>query len=45
VMMRLGLCRGMLQPRKTERRCPACGRLVRDRVCPWCAGPDGSAKA
>jgi hypothetical protein len=44
VMMRLGLCRGMLQLRKIERRCPACGRLVRDRVCPWCAGPDGSAK-
>jgi hypothetical protein len=33
VMIRLGLSRNMLQLRKTERRCPACGRLVRNRVC------------
>jgi hypothetical protein len=33
VMIRLGLSRDMLQLRKTERRCPACGRLVRNRVC------------
>jgi hypothetical protein len=45
VMIRLGLSRGMLQLRKAERRCPACGRLVRDRVCPWCAGPDGSVRS
>jgi hypothetical protein len=32
-MIRLGLSRNMLQLRKTERRCPACGRLVRNRVC------------
>jgi hypothetical protein len=41
-MVRLGLSRGMLQLRKTERRCPACGRLIRGRVCLWCAGSDGS---
>jgi len=45
VMMRLGMSQGMLQRRKTERRCPACGRLVRDRVCPWCAGSDGSLRS
>jgi hypothetical protein len=45
VMIRLGLSRGLLQLRKTERRCPACGRLVRDRVCPWCAGPRGSLRS
>jgi rRNA maturation endonuclease Nob1 len=45
VMVRLGLSRGMLQLRKTERRCPACGRLVRGRVCPWCAGPGGSLRS
>jgi hypothetical protein len=45
VMIRLGLSRGMLQMRKTERRCPACGRLVRNRVCSWCAGPNGSLRS
>ena len=45
VMIRLGLSRSMLQLRKPARRCPACGRLVRDRVCPWCAGPDGSLRS
>lgn len=45
LMIRLGLSRGMLQLRKTERRCPACGRMVRGRVCPWCAGPDGSLRS
>lgn len=35
-MIRLGLSHSMLQLRKTERRCPACGRLVRNRVCRRC---------
>jgi hypothetical protein len=37
-MLWLGLDRGMLQFRRGERRCPSCDRLIRDRVCPTCAG-------
>ena len=39
VMIRLGLGRGLLQPRRSERRCPSCDRLIRGRVCPLCADP------
>jgi hypothetical protein len=37
-MIWLGLDRGMLRFRWTERRCPSCDRLIRGRVCPTCAG-------
>jgi hypothetical protein len=37
-MLWLGLDRGMLRFRRTERRCPSCDRLIRSRVCPTCAG-------
>jgi len=37
-MIRLGLSRGLLQLRNVEQRCPACGRLTRDHVCPRCGG-------
>jgi len=33
VMIRLGLERGLLQPRRERRRCPSCGRLINGRVC------------
>jgi rRNA maturation endonuclease Nob1 len=38
VMVRLGLDRGLLQLSKGQRRCPSCGRLIRTRICPLCAG-------
>jgi hypothetical protein len=38
VMVRLGLDRGLLQLSKVPRRCPSCGRLIRTRLCPLCAG-------
>jgi rRNA maturation endonuclease Nob1 len=38
IMVRLGLNRGLLEPSKPQRRCPACGRLIRTRLCPLCAG-------
>lgn len=38
VMVRLGLDRGLLQLSKAQRRCPSCGRLIRARLCPLCAG-------
>jgi recombinational DNA repair protein RecR len=40
VMIRLGLVRGMLESRRGVRRCPSCGRLLRERVCSKCAGSD-----
>jgi hypothetical protein len=39
VMIRLG--RGLLQPRKAPRRCPACGRLIDGPVCSHCTGNTG----
>lgn len=38
IMVRAGLVRGMLETRRGERRCPSCGRLIRERVCSKCAG-------
>jgi hypothetical protein len=38
LMVRLGLDRGLLQLSKDQRRCPSCGRLIRTRICPLCAG-------
>ena len=34
-MIRMGVRRGLLEARQ-PRRCPACGRLMRDRVCRAC---------
>ena len=36
VMIRLGLDRGLLQPRNVPRRCPSCGRLIDGRACRHC---------
>jgi len=36
VMIRLGLDRGLLQPRNAPRRCPSCGRLIDDAACRHC---------
>ncbi len=38
VMVRVGLGRGLLMPRKARRRCPSCGRLLERSVCGRCAG-------
>jgi len=38
VMIRLGLDHRLLESRNPPRRCPSCGRLIRRRVCPLCAG-------
>jgi hypothetical protein len=40
-MIRLGVAHGLLQLRKGEHRCPACGRSTRGGVCPRCSGSDG----
>lgn len=39
--VRLGLDRGLPRFHLGERRCPSCGRPLRTRVCPWCAGKTG----
>jgi hypothetical protein len=44
-MIRLGVRRGVLRLRSAERRCPACSRLIRGRVCPWCAGSQASPRS
>jgi hypothetical protein len=36
VMIRLGLGKGLLQPRNAPRRCPSCGRLIDDSACRHC---------
>jgi hypothetical protein len=36
VMIRLGLDRGLLQPRNAPRRCPFCGRLIDGPACRHC---------
>jgi recombinational DNA repair protein RecR len=36
LMIRLGVTRGLLQPRRQTRRCPSCGRLINGRVCATC---------
>jgi hypothetical protein len=36
LMIRLGITRGLLQPRRAPRRCPSCGRLINGRVCATC---------
>jgi len=36
LMIRLGVTRGLLQPRSPTRRCPSCGRLIDGRVCAAC---------
>jgi hypothetical protein len=36
LMIRLGVTRGLLQPRRATRRCPSCGRLIDGRVCATC---------
>ena len=33
VMIRLGLDRGLLQPRNVPRKCPSCGRLIDGPAC------------
>jgi hypothetical protein len=38
VMIRLGVTRGLLQPRKAPRRCPSCGRLIDGPACKHCTG-------
>ena len=38
VMMRLGLGRGLLQFRRSTRRCPSCGLLINGSVCRRCTG-------
>lgn len=40
VMVRLGLGKGMLQPRKASRRCPSCGRLIDGSLCRVCTDKD-----
>jgi hypothetical protein len=39
LMIRLGVTRGLLQPRRATRRCPSCGRLINGRVCATCTRP------
>lgn len=36
VMIRLGLDKGLLVRRRVVRRCPSCGRLIRQNVCQAC---------
>jgi hypothetical protein len=36
VMIRLGLEKGLLVRRRVVRRCPSCGRLIRQNVCQVC---------
>jgi hypothetical protein len=36
VMIRLGLDRGLLQPRNAPRRCPSCGRPIDGPACRHC---------
>jgi hypothetical protein len=36
LMIRLGLDRGVLVRRRVVRRCPSCGRLIRQSVCQVC---------
>jgi hypothetical protein len=38
VMIRLGLGRGLLQFRRSTRRCPSCGVLIEGSVCRRCSG-------
>lgn len=40
LMIRLGVTRGLLQPRRATRRCPSCGRLIDSRVCAACTRSD-----
>ena len=40
VMVRLGLGKGILQPRKASRRCPSCGRLIDGSLCRVCTDKD-----
>ncbi|HXY84627.1 MAG TPA: hypothetical protein VEH52_04015 [Gaiellaceae bacterium] len=35
-MVRIGLNRRGLEPRRVERRCPACGRTLRAAACEAC---------
>jgi len=37
VMVRLGLHKGRLEPRRVARRCPSCGRSTNRRVCRGCS--------
>ena len=37
VMVRLGLHKGQLEPRRADRHCLACGRATARRVCPTCS--------
>ena len=38
VMVQAGLAKSALEWRRGSRRCPSCGRQIRDRVCTTCAG-------
>ena len=40
LMVRVGLGKGMLQPRRASRRCPSCSRLIDGSVCRVCSGKD-----
>jgi len=40
LMVRVGLGKGMLQPRRASRRCPSCSRLIDGSVCRVCTGKD-----
>ena len=38
VMIRLGMDKGVLQPRRPPRKCASCSRLLKSRVCANCNG-------
>jgi hypothetical protein len=38
VMIRLGIDKGVLQPRRAPRKCASCSRLLKSRVCANCTG-------
>jgi recombinational DNA repair protein RecR len=38
MMIRLGISRDLLAPRRVSRNCRSCGRLIEGRVCEACAG-------
>jgi hypothetical protein len=38
LMIVAGLHKGALEPKRRERLCPSCGRIIKTRVCTTCTG-------
>ena len=38
LMMKAGVAKSALEPRRRRRVCPSCGREIQARVCATCAG-------